>query len=136
MSLSPQGVALWSARRRFRVIGLWAVLFLVGGLLTSRYLSGALTTRAEFTNNPDSKQAQTLLEQRLTGPDRSNEVVIVRSQSATVSDPRFKAYVAELKGEIDALGTGVVQQTADPYQAGDRFVSDDRHATLIPVTTG
>ncbi|HEX8860380.1 MAG TPA: MMPL family transporter, partial [Actinomycetes bacterium] len=134
MRLSPQSVALWSARRRFTVIGLWVVLFLVGGLLTSRYLSGALTTRADFTNNPDSKQAQTLLEQRLTGPNRSNEVVIIRSQSLTVSDPAFRAYVAKVKAEVDALGPGVVQQTTNPYQAGNRFVSKDRHATLIPVT--
>jgi putative drug exporter of the RND superfamily len=134
MRLSPQGVALWSARRRFTVIGLWVALFLVGGLLTSRYLSGALTTRADFTNNPDSKQAQTLLEQRLTGPDRSNEVVIVRSQSLTVDAAAFRAYVARLKAGIDALGPGVVQQTTDPYQAGNRFVSKDRHAALIPVT--
>jgi RND superfamily putative drug exporter len=134
MRFSPQRVARWSATHRFTVIGVWVVLFLVGGLLTSRYLSGALTTRADFTNNPDSKQAQTLLEQRLTGPNRSNEVVIVRSQSETVSDPRFKSYVARLKGEVDALGPGVVQRTADPYRAGNRFVSDDRHAMLIPVT--
>ncbi len=134
MKLSPQGVAQWSARHRFTVIGVWVVLFLIGGLLTSRYLSGALTTRADFTNNPDSKQAQTLLEQRLTGPNRSNEVVIVRSQSLTVGDPQFRAYVAQVKARVDALGPGVVQQTTNPYQAGDRFVSKDRHATLIPVT--
>jgi len=134
MRLSPQGVARWSARRRFTVIGLWVALFLVGGLLTSRYLSGALTTQANFANNPESKQAQTLLEQRLTGPQRSNEVVIVRSQSQTVDAPQFKAYVARLKGDLDALKPGVVQEAADPYQAGNRFVSRDRHATLIPVT--
>src|SRR6266487_3939922 len=134
MRLSPQSVARWSARRRFTVIGIWVGLFLVGGLLTSRYLSGALTTQVDFANNPDSKQAQTLLEQRLTGPQRSNEVVIVRSASQTVTDPGFKAYVARLKADVDALGPGVVQQTVDPYQAGDRFVSNDRHATLIPLT--
>jgi RND superfamily putative drug exporter len=134
MRLSPQGVALWSARRRFIVIGLWVALFLIGGLLTSRYLSGALTTRADFTNNPDSKQAQTLLEQRLTGPDRSSEVVIIRSQSLTVDAPAFRAYVGRLKAGIDALGPGVVQQTTDPYRAGNRFASKDRHAALIPVT--
>jgi hypothetical protein len=67
MRLSPQGVARWSARRRFTVIGAWVGLFLLGGLLTSRYLSGALTTQAQFTNHPDSKQAQQLLEQRLSG---------------------------------------------------------------------
>jgi putative drug exporter of the RND superfamily len=134
MRLSPQSVARWSARRRFTVIGVWVVLFLVGGLLTSMYLSGALTTQAQFTNNPDSKQAQTLLEQRLSGPRRSNEVVIVRSDSKTVSDPQFKAYVARLKGDLDALKPAVVQEALDPYRAGNRLVSDDRHAILIPVT--
>jgi uncharacterized membrane protein YdfJ with MMPL/SSD domain len=134
MRLSPQSVARWSARRRFTVIGLWVGLFLVGGLLTSMYLSGALTTQAQFTNNPDSKQAQTLLEQRLSGPRRSNEVVIVRSDSTTVTDPQFKAYVQRLKGNLDALRPAVVQQVIDPYQAGNRLVSHDQHATLIPVT--
>ncbi len=134
MRLSPQGVARWSARRRFTVIGIWVGLFLVGGLLTSSHLSGALTTQAQFTNNPDSKQAQQLLEQRLSGPRRSNEVVIVRSDAKTVSDPQFKAYVARVKGDLDALKPGVVQATEDPYRAGGRFVSDDKHATLLPVT--
>ena len=134
MRLSPQRVARWSAKHRFRVIGLWVGLFLAGGWLTSSYLGGAMTTQADFTNNPDSKQAQTLLEQRLTGPRRSNEVVIVRSDAQTVSDPAFKAYVARLKAGVDALGPAVVHQTTDPYQAGNRFISDDRHATLIPVT--
>ena len=134
MRLSPQSVARWSARRRFTVISIWVVLFLIGGLLTSRYLSGALTTQAEFTNNPDSKQARQVLEQRLSGPRRSNEVVIVRSDSKTVTDPEFKAYVRRLKVDLDALTPAVVQQAIDPYQAGNRLVSDDRHATLIPVT--
>jgi RND superfamily putative drug exporter len=134
MRLSPQGVARWSARRRFTVIGIWVGLFLVGGLLTASYLSGALTTQADFANNPDSKQAQTLLEQRLSGPRRSNEVVIVRSDSKTVNDPAFKAYVARLKSDLDALKPAVVQEAVDPYQAGGRFVSNDQHATLIPVT--
>jgi RND superfamily putative drug exporter len=134
MGFSPQGVARWSATHRFTVIGVWVVLFLIGGLLTSSYLGGALTTQASFANNPDSKQAQTLLEQRLTGPRHSNEVVIVRSESQTVTDPGFKAYVVRLKGDLDALKPAVVQQTTDPYQAGNRFVSNDKHATLIPVT--
>jgi RND superfamily putative drug exporter len=134
MRLSPQGVARWSAKRRFAVIAIWVGLFLIGGLLTSRYLSGALTTQAQFTNNPESKQAQQLLEQRLSGPRRANEVVIVRSESKTVTDPEFKAYVRRLVGDLDALGPVVVQQAVDPYQAGNRLVSQDRHATLIPVT--
>src|SRR5512132_4526570 len=134
MRLSPQGVARWSAKRRFTVIGIWVGLLVVGGLLISRYLSGALTTQSEFINNPGSKQARQLLQQRLSGPRRSNEVVIVRSESKTVTDPQFKAYVRQLVGDLDALAPVVVQQDVDPYQAGNRLVSDDRHATLIPVT--
>src|SRR4029453_340949 len=135
MRLSPQGVARWSARRRFTVISIWVVLFLIGGLLTSRYLSGALTTQAEFTNNPDSKQARQVLEQRLSGPRRSNEVVIVRSESKTVTDPEFKAYVRRLKGDLDALTPAVVHQAVHPSQAGNRRgAADGPPTTLRPVT--
>jgi uncharacterized membrane protein YdfJ with MMPL/SSD domain len=31
MRLSPQGVARWSAKRRFTVIGIWVGLLVVGG---------------------------------------------------------------------------------------------------------
>jgi len=137
MRLSPQGLARWSARRRFTVIGIWIALFLVGGLLTSRYLAGALTTQADFTNNPDSKQAQALLEQKLTGPRRDTEIVIVRSASLTVQDPAFRAYVAQLGQAVRGLGPQVVAQTTDPYAAttkGQQLVSADRHAILVPVT--
>ena len=82
MRLSPQGVARWSARRRFTVIGIWVVLFVVGGLLTSMYLSGALTTQAQFTNNPDSKQAQQLLEQR-----RGSRATLTRSRRRSFNRP-------------------------------------------------
>jgi uncharacterized membrane protein YdfJ with MMPL/SSD domain len=114
MRLSPQGVAGWSARHRFPVIGIWVVLLVVGGLLTSRYLGGALTTQSEFISNPDSKQARQLLEQRLSGPRRSNEVVIVRSESKTVTDPEFRAYVRRIKGDLDALRPAVVHRRPTP----------------------
>ena len=64
MKISAQSLARTSARHPWRVIGAWIVLFVVGGFLTSKLLAGALTTQADFTNNPEAKQAQTLLEQR------------------------------------------------------------------------
>ena len=39
-----------------------------------------------------------------------------------------------LKGDLDALKPAVVQEATDPYQAGNRLVSHDQHAILIPVT--
>src|SRR5262245_53628442 len=47
----------------------------------------------QLRQQPRLQKAQTLLEQRLTGPRRSNEVVIVRSDAKPVTDPAFKAYV-------------------------------------------
>jgi uncharacterized membrane protein YdfJ with MMPL/SSD domain len=117
------------------VIGVWLVLLAIGGLLTSRLLSGALTTQTRSANNPESDQAQTLLQQRLSGPRHSTEIVIMRSTSLTIDDPAFRAYVGELQRQIRALGPGVVEQSADFFETKNpQLVSADRHATLIPVT--
>jgi RND superfamily putative drug exporter len=97
-------MARGSARHPWRVIGVWLVLLVIGGLLTSRLLSGALTTQTRSANNPESDQAQTLLQQRLSGPRHSTEIVIVRSTSLTTNDPAFRAYVEELGRQIQALG--------------------------------
>jgi uncharacterized membrane protein YdfJ with MMPL/SSD domain len=113
VGLSAQSVARVSARHPWRVIGGWLVLLVIGGLLTSRLLSGALTTQTRSANNPESDEAQTLLQQRLSGPRHSTEIVIVRSTSLTTNAPAFRAYVGELDRQIRALGPGVVSQSAD-----------------------
>jgi putative drug exporter of the RND superfamily len=133
--VSARSVARGSARHPWRVIGGWLVLLVIGGLLTSRLLSGALTTQTRSANNPESDQAQTLLEQRLSGPRHSTEIVIVRSALLTTNAPAFRAYVGKLHRQIRALGPGVVSQSADVFETrSPQLVSADRHATLIPVT--
>jgi RND superfamily putative drug exporter len=133
--VSAQSMARGSARHPWRVIGGWLVLLVIGGLLTSRLLSGALTTQTRSANNPESDQAQTLLQQRLSGPRHSTEIVVVRSASLTTNDAAFRAYVSELDRQIRALGPGVVKQSADFFKTKNpQLVSADRHATLIPVT--
>jgi len=128
-------MARGSARHPWRVIGVWLVLLAIGGLLTSRLLSGALTTQTRSANNPESDQAQTLLQQRLSGPRHATEIVIARSSSLTTDAPAFRAYVEELQRQIRALGPGVVKQSADWFASKNpQLVSADRHATLIPVT--
>ena len=61
---------------------------------------GALTNHFNFTNNPESKRADKLLEERLRGPRRVNEVVVVQSQTLEVNDQAFRDLVEELYGEI------------------------------------
>jgi RND superfamily putative drug exporter len=115
------------------MIGLWVVLFVLSGYIIMQLLGDALTTDADVTTNPESKQARTLIEQRLRGPQRDNEIVIVQSQSATVDDPAFRQTVEKLYSDVTALGPKVVAGGTNYYQGGDEtLVSSDRHTTILP----
>jgi RND superfamily putative drug exporter len=103
--------------------------------LVGSFLSDALTTDAKATNNPDSAVGEDLLEQRLRGPFRAEEAVIVTSDSMTVDDQAFKDKVGSLLGEIRALGPDVVQSATSYYETNvPSFVSTDKHSTFIAVT--
>ena len=99
------------------------------------FLGTALTTQGSFTNHPQSIRAQNLIEQRLTGPAKDTELLIVHSPALTVSDPRFAAFVTGLRSSVLALGPGVVVSAPDYLPPGGRGLgARDQHATLIPVT--
>jgi len=130
--LSTERLARISAERPWTVIGVWVALLLVAGFLIATLLGSALTTEADITTNPESKQAQTLIEHRLRGPQRDNEIVIVQSQRATVDDPAFRAVVEDLYAKITALGPNIIAEGHTFYQTGDEsLVSSDRHITII-----
>ena len=97
-------------------------------------LPGSLTTQYTFLGNPDSKTGLDLLEQRLDLPQKANEVVIIRSQTASATDPAFRATVLDLQKDIAALGPGVVDSVASAYQGGDdTLISADGRTTILPV---
>jgi RND superfamily putative drug exporter len=132
--LSPQSLARASSRRPWRTIGIWVLGVVLAGMFVSRLLGDALTTEAALTNNPEAKQAQTLLEERLRGPQRVKETVIVSSTSSTVDDPAFGSYLQGLHDRIRQLGPGVVQESVSYVDAKDEaLVSKDRRSTLIPL---
>ena len=132
--LRPEALARAASRHPWRTLALWAVLIVAAVAASSAFLDDALTTQAGFTSRPDSVRAQDLVEQRLRGPERDTELVVVRSASRPVDDPAFRARVQELQGGIAGLGTGVVQRVGSVYQLEDpSLVSRDRHATLLPV---
>ncbi|MDO8612927.1 MAG: MMPL family transporter, partial [Dehalococcoidia bacterium] len=96
-------------------------------------LSDALTNEVGFTNNPESKRGEILLEDRLRGPEKVNEIVIVRSADRTVDDPAFRAFVEGLYADVAALGPDVIAQGASYYHTGDEsLVSADRRTTILP----
>jgi len=62
-------------------------------------------------------------------------VVIVRSDSLTVDNPRFQGFVESIFEEITGLGTDVVEGGFHFYLVGQELlVSEDRRSTLIPLT--
>ena len=78
--------------------------------------------------------ADRLIEDRLSGPHKVTDFVIVRSADLTVDQPAFKAHVLEVAAAIDALGGDIVTGTSTYYATKDPgLVSKDKHATLVPV---
>ena len=134
MALSTQSLARSSSRHPWRTIGLWALAIVVAGAMIGSLKDKALTQEVGLTNNPEAKQAADLIEDRLRGPERDTEIVIVSSESATVDDPAFRAYVTRLSDALRALGPGVVLSTQTYPESGDQsLVSKDRRITIVPT---
>ena len=131
--MSTERLARASARRPWLTIAIWLGLFLGAGYLIATLLGDALTTDADLTTNPEYKQARTLIEERLHGPQRDNEIVIVQSEGATVDDEAFRGFVEGLYRDVSALGPDVIASGTSYYQSGDEsLVSDDRRVTILP----
>jgi uncharacterized membrane protein YdfJ with MMPL/SSD domain len=122
-----------SSRHPWRTFGAWIGAIVVALGLTITFLPGNLTTDGHVTGNPESKQAEDLFGTRFP-PDENavDELIVVRSETRTVDDPAFRAFV----GRLVARGqeTGVVYRASVYYERRNpRLVSKDRHATLITV---
>jgi RND superfamily putative drug exporter len=134
MRLSPQSLARASSRHPGRTTAIWVVsaAFAIG--LMSTLLGDALTQEQDFTSTPEAKQAATLIEDRLRGPQRDREIFIVSSPSRTVDDPAYRTFVEGLAQKIRALGPSVVESVHTFYETQDpSMVSADRRMTILPA---
>ena len=82
LNVSTEALARASARRPWLVVAAWVAVFAVSVALIFNLLSDALTNEFGFTGNPDSKQADTLLEERLRGPEFPEGVTAFRPEFA------------------------------------------------------
>jgi putative drug exporter of the RND superfamily len=91
------------------------------------FLGDALTGEAEQLNNPESQQAYDLIEERLppSPGDYTSDVVLIRSDSLTPSDPRFRAKVEQIVQRLPST-PGVVNVI-------DKPAAQSRHAVVIAV---
>ena len=70
MKINPETLARGSSRHPWRTVGIWAAILIAGFTASATLLSPALTTNFDFTNNPEAKQAQQILEQRASRAGR------------------------------------------------------------------
>ena len=135
MNLSTESIARVCARRPWRVVGIWLAVLLISGYLAVIVLPGVETTNFVFISNPEPRVGMELLEERLSGPAGTNEVVVIEADSLTVDRPAFRELVEKITGDLAALGPEVVrlETLTNYYRSGmPSLVSEDRSAAIIP----
>ena len=142
MKLNPESLARASSRHPWRTIGIWVVVIVSMGIVSSRLLGDVLSQEFEFTNKPEAVRAQEVIDETFqTNGAEDTEFVIVQSDSLTIEDPRFMEAVTGLQDEIAALDGEILASPPVSYydlvqQAPEQaagLVSRDGRATLISV---
>jgi len=114
------------------VLVIWAGLVLVGFALIGGFLGSALSSEGDVTSEPESKQAEELIDERFPQRDPVDELVVVRSDERTASAQAFRERVRSLVAELRrSRSAEEVSSYLDP--GGQSLVSGDRHATIVPV---
>ena len=130
---STRSLAVASARHPWRTLVIWIGVIAVAVGLNGAFLADGLTTELAFTNDPESVRGAELLTDRLRGPSRVSELIVVRSEQLTVDDAAFEATVLGLFDDVMALGPEVVEGGVNYYQLRlPNFVSEDRRTTIVP----
>ncbi|HEV2712731.1 MAG TPA: MMPL family transporter [Gaiellaceae bacterium] len=122
-----RSLATAAARHPWRTVGAWAAAILASFVVIVFFLGDALTGEAEQLNNPESQQAYDLIGQRLppNPRDYTSDVVLIRSDTLTPSDPRFRAKVEQIVERLHST-PGVVNVIDTP-------AAQSRHAIVIEV---
>ena len=137
LNLSTESIARASSRRPWITIGIWVVVFIIALVLRATLFEDVITTEFALTNDPESVVGKELIEEKLTGPKGTNEVVIIQSQELTVDDPEFQQIVNAIHADVSALGQEIIRQETllNYFQTPAEFlVSQDRHTMIMPFT--
>ena len=132
-------LAVWSSRRPWLTLAVWAVALVAASAISAAFLGDALSGDEEVTSETDSRRADELAfvrfaDERVGRGRDATEVVVVRSDSATVGEPRFERRVRGLAAELRRAGA---TQVTSFYDSGERrLVSSDRDATGMLVALG
>ena len=118
------------------------MLVVLGLGIVGRLLDSATTTDFRLAGRYESERAGALLADRLRGPEKANEIVIVQSPTLTVDDEAFRAKVEGLHAEITGLGEETVSGGFNDspllyhyFQAADAgpLITPEQQALLFPL---
>ena len=108
--LSTESMSRRCAHHPWVTIVIWILIIAIGGTLAFSLLGDALTSEMEFTNSPESKRADDLLEESFPQATAVDEIVIIRSESLTVEDDGFREHSDQVYEDIVALGNSVIDE--------------------------
>ena len=129
---SPRRLAAAAVAHPGRILAIWAAIVLIGFVLISGLLESALSSEADVTSSPESKQAQDLIDERFPERDALDELVIVRSEELTTDELAFRQRVESLTNQL-AGNDGVESVSSYLQDGGELLISPDGHATILPV---
>ncbi len=133
MRLNPETFARASSRHPWRTVAIWVVVLVAGFVASATILSDSLTTDFDFTNNPEAKRAQQILEQRQLERDVIPETIVMTGGEGAVLDPAFAERVNAALDDLRALGPQVVSQVPQSYPLPEELASDPETAALGPI---
>jgi uncharacterized membrane protein YdfJ with MMPL/SSD domain len=130
-------LAVWSSRRPWLTLAGWALALVAAIAITAAFVGDALSGDEEITSDTDSRRADELRSARFTGERGQRgvtEVIVVRSRTATVDEPRFERRVQALAAQVRGAGAEHVTTFFDSSER--RLVSQDRRASGMLVALG
>ena len=133
MKLNPETLARASSRHPWRTIGIWAAILVTGMGLSGVMLSDALTTDFDFTNNPEAKRAEQILQEEQLKRDILPETIVITGPAGAVQDQQFGQTVNAFLGELNGLGPEVVAQAPPSFPLPAELQSDPQAAALGPI---
>jgi len=133
MKINPESLARASSHHPGRTVLVWFLILVAGIASLATLLGPALTTDFDFTNVPEAKRAQQLLEERKLTKDIVTETFVVAGSSAgAVQDPAFVQHVNDLLTGLKGLGPDVVQAVPAAYPLPAEAAADPQVAALGP----
>src|SRR5215211_2216920 len=113
MRLSTSNIARASALHPWRTLGFWLMLIVLAGVLQGT-MSNPFNGDDNFTNNPDSKIADDLINQRMNDDDALDETIVVRALDTTVDDPAYRQVVEQTTADVLKMD-GLVASATNYY---------------------